>query len=177
MFEEYLQDSYEFLSIAERLYKESNLREARRYYRASVFYASGAIEAFINYIADCFAKGESISKYEISFLNDKALFFTPDKGLKEKVEFHKLDDKIRFLMKKFVLEFDFQSLTWIKFMEFKDFRDSLVHPRQIDDDTSISEYHNKVSSGLKAIIEIMNFISKGVFQKPLRNQLLDLIPE
>lgn len=177
MFEEYLQDSYEFLSIAERLYKESNYREARRYYRASVFYAAGAIEAFINYIADCFAKGESIPRYEVSFLNDKALIFTVGKGLREKVEFHKLDDKIKLLMKRFVPGFDFQGLSWVKFMEFKELRDSLVHPRQIDDDTSIPDYRSKVRAGLKAIIEIMNFISKGMFQKPLRNQLLDLIPE
>lgn len=177
MFEEYLQDSYEFLSIAERLYKESDIRGARRYYRASVFYASGAIEAFVNYIADCFAKAESIPRHEVSFLNDKALIFTVDKGLKEKVEFHKLDDKIKFLMKKFVSEFNFQDLAWIKFMEFKDFRDSLVHPRQIEDDNTIQEYRQKIRTGLKSIIEIMNFISKGMFQKPLRNQLLDLIPD
>ena len=48
MFEEYLQDSNEFLSIAERALKASSEREASRYYRASVFYSAGAIEAFVN---------------------------------------------------------------------------------------------------------------------------------
>jgi len=177
MFEEYLQDAYEFLSIAERLSKESSDREARRYYRASVFYASGAIEAFINYIADSFEKAGSITPHEISFLNDKALIFSVDKGVTERSEFHRLDEKIRLLMYKFVSDFDFQSKTWVKFMEFKDFRDSLVHPRQIDDETPVSDYRKKVRAGLKAIIEIMNFASKGMFQKPLRKQLLDLIPE
>ena len=62
MFEEYLQDSHEFLSIAERVIKElkGNQRVARRYYRASIFYALGAIEAFVNYYADSFAKAGSI---------------------------------------------------------------------------------------------------------------------
>lgn len=177
MFEEYLQDSYEFLLAAENPPGGTNDREARRYYRASVFYASGAIEAFVNYIADSFAKAGNIPAHEISFLNDKSLVFSVKKGLGERVEYHRLEDKIRLLMKKFVSEFDYQSLTWIKFMEFKAFRDSLVHPRQVDDETNLGQYRKKVRTGLTAIIEIMNHISKGMFGKPLRKHLLDLIPE
>ena len=124
-----------------------------------------------------FEKAGSITPHEISFLNDKSLIFSVEKGLIARNEFHRLDDKIRLLMYKFVPEFDFQGVTWIKFMEFKNFRDSLVHPRQIDDETPISDYRKKVYAGLKAIIEVMNFVSKGLFQKPLRRQLLDLIPE
>ncbi len=177
MFEEYLQDAYEFLLVAEKRSKDSNPRESRRYYRASVFYASGAMEAFINYIADSFEKAKSLTPHETSFLNDKALVFSVEKGLYEKNAFHKLDDKIRFLIRRFSQSFDFKSVTWVKFMEFKDFRDSLVHPRQIEDETSIADYHKKVRTGLKAIIEVMDVISTGTFQKPLRRQLLDLIPE
>jgi hypothetical protein len=80
-------------------------------------------------------------------------------------------------MRKFVPDFNFQGITWVKFMEFKDFRDSLVHPRQVDDETQVDEYRKRVRNGLKAIIEIMDDISKGMFQRPLRKQLLDLIPE
>jgi hypothetical protein len=177
MFEDYLQDSYEFLSLAEKGRKKSNEREARRYYRASVFYAAGAIESFVNYLADSFAKAETMTRHEICFLNDKVLLFSPRKGLVEKTNYYKLDDKIRFLMSKFVPAFDFESLTWIRFMEFKAFRDSLVHPRQAEDVTQLGEYHEKVRTGLKAIIEIMSSISKGVFGDPLRKQLLDLIPD
>jgi hypothetical protein len=177
MFEEYLQDAYEFLSVGERMSGNSNDREARRYFRASVFYAAGAMEAFVNYIADAFAKAGSITPHEISFLNDKALVFSVEKGLNEKNEFHKLEDKARLLIRKFSPTFDFQSITWIRFMEFKDFRDSLVHPRQIEDETATTDYRKKVRTGLKAIIEVMNVISQGMFQKPLRKQLLDLIPE
>ena len=174
MFEEYLQDSYEFLSCANGL---ANDREARRYYRASVFYSSGAMEAFVNYIADAFAKASSITPHEIGFLNDKSLVFSLDKGLHEKPEYHRLDEKLRLLMRKFVPSFDFQSRTWVKFMEFKSLRDSLVHPRQLDDETTIAKYRKRVSEGLKAIIELMNIVNKGVFQRPLRRQLLDLIPD
>ena len=175
MFEEYLQDSYEFFVIAERT---SNDREARRYYRASVFYATGAIEAFVNYLADSFAKAERLTPNEISFLNDKVLIFSSDKGkLVEKGKFYKLDDKLKFLLRKFVRDFNFSNTIWSKVMEFKDFRDSLVHPRKADDDIDVKEYKKKVRAGISSIIEIMNLLCQGIFMKPLRKQLLDLIPE
>ena len=177
MFEEYLQDSYEFLSIASRLAEQADEREARRYYRASVFYASGAIEAFINYVADAFAKAGSISEHETCFLNDKTLIFSVERGLKEKPQYHRLEDKIKLLMRKFVSGFDFQSPVWSKFTEFKQFRDELVHPREVEDDTPLADYDRKVKTGLGAVIQIMSQISIDVFGKPLRKQLLDLIPE
>jgi hypothetical protein len=51
MFEEYLQDAFEFLTIAEELLSKNKERDAKRYYRASVFYTASAMESFINYIA------------------------------------------------------------------------------------------------------------------------------
>lgn len=175
MFEEYLQDSYEFLMIAQKI---SNDREARRYYRASVFYAAGAIEAFLNYVADSFAKAESLSPHEIAFLNDKSLVFSVKEGIVvEKVEFHRIEDKLKILLRRFVPQFDFNSTTWSRVMEFKNFRDSLVHPRQNEDEMEVLEYDKKVRFGASAIIEIMNQITQGVFRKPLRKKLLDLIPE
>jgi hypothetical protein len=177
MFEEYLQDAYEFFRIGHEASGSSNLREARRYYRASIFYAASALEAFVNYIADSFDKAQSIPQYEIAFLNDKNLIFTVDKGLIERIEFHRLEDKIRLLMYKFVPSFDFNSPAWSHFMQFKDTRDALVHPKLSDDETEIHEYYKKVQTGLSAIIRIMNDISTGIFHKPLRKQLLDLIPE
>ena len=176
MFEEYLQDSHNFLSIAEEAYKKSNEREARRYYRASVFYSAGAIEAFVNYIADSFAKAKSLTDHEIAFLNDRRLVFSIDRGLNERTEYHSVDDKLRLLLSKFVPGFDFSSATWSNFMQFKQFRDLLVHPRQADDKTEIVEYQIKVQAGLSSIIELMNCVSKGIFKEPLRKQLLDLIP-
>jgi len=176
MFEEYLQDSNEFLSIAEEAFKVSNERKARRYYRASVFYSAGAIEAFVNYIADSFAQAESLTAHETAFLNDRRLFFSIDRGLNERTEYHSIDDKLRLLLNKFVPDFDFSSGTWSSFMQFKNFRDLLVHPRQADDKTEIIEYQKKVQAGLSSIIELMNCVSKGIFKKPLRKQLLDLIP-
>jgi hypothetical protein len=177
MFEDYLQDAFEFLSIAERRTEALKEREAKRYYRASIFYAAGAIEAFVNYVADSFAKAERLTPHEVSFLNDRVLTFSAARGLFEKTEYHKLDDKIRLLMRRFVADFNFQDPTWVKFMEFKAFRDVLVHPRQVNDEMDLHEYRTRGRTGLKAIIGIMSAISKGVYGKPLRPQLLDLMPE
>ena len=176
MFEEYLQDSNGWLVIAEEAFKASNERGARRYYRASVFYSAGAIEAFVNYIADSFAQAESLAAHETAFLNDKRLIFSIDRGLNERTEYHSIDDKLRLLLNKFVPDFDFSSDMWSSFMQFKNFRDLLVHPRQADDKTEIIEYQKKVQAGLSSIIELMNCVSRGIFKKPLRKQLLDLIP-
>ena len=74
-------------------------------------------------------------------------------------------------------DFDFSSDIWSGFMQFKNFRDLLVHPRKADDKTEIIEYQKKVQAGLSSIIKLMNRVSMGMFKKPLRRQLLDLIPE
>jgi hypothetical protein len=176
VFEEYLQDSHNFLLIAEEAFKVSNERKARRFYRASVFCSAGAIEAFVNYIADSFAKAKSLPDHEVAFLNDRRLVFSVDNGLSERTEYHSIDDKLRLLLNKFVPDFDFGGSLWSNFMQFKDFRDLLVHPRQVEDKTEITEYQTKVQIGLSSIIELTNCVSKGIFKRPLRKQLLDLIP-
>lgn len=141
MFEEYLQDAYEFKIAAEKSMRESEDRISRRYYRASVFYTSGAIEAFVNYVGDAFAKGNALSLTEIAFLNDKRLVCSPEKGaLIERVEFNRVEDKLKFLIKKFDPAFNFNCTSWSQLSEFKDFRDSLVHPRKTEDELELSEY-------------------------------------
>ncbi len=176
MFEEYLQDAYEFLVIAQRC-KES--REARRYYRASTFYTAGAIEAFLNYVAESFAYAQNLTPHEIAFLTDKNLTFSPEKlKVVEKTEYHKVEDKLKVLIRRFLPDLDLGKTSWwSELQEFKDFRDSLVHPRKSEDETDVATYNTKVLSGLRATIQGMNEINQGIFGKPIRKQLLDLMPE
>ena len=176
MFEEYLQDAYEFLLIAQ---KSADEREARRYYRAAAFYIAGAIESFLNYVAQSFAHAENLSAHEISFLNDKNLIYSPDKlKVLEKTEYHKIEDKLKVLIKRFLPTLDLGKTSWwSELQEFKNFRDSLVHPKKNEDETDIITYDQKTSSGLRATIQGMNEISKGIFDKPIRKQLLDLMPD
>ena len=177
MFEDYLHDSHQFLALAERERKQHDYDSARRHFRASVFCALAAIEAFVNYVADSFAKARSIPDYETTFLNDMRTVFSAEKGLHQRVEYHKLDDKIRVLLRRFMPGYDFACPTWNKFQEFKKFRDALVHPRKPDDDTDPAHYRREIRAGLKAVIEVMNSVSRAVFDKPLRRKLLDLAPE
>lgn len=177
MFEDYLQDAHNFLEIAEKYSKSSNDREARRYFRGSVFYISSAIEAFVNYIAGGFKEAGNVDHHETNFLNDLVETYSVKDGVKERQEFHRIDEKIRLLINKFVPNFNFQDPMWSHFMEFKLFRDSLVHPRIIEDELPLESYKKKVRAGLKATINIINSISQGVYKRPLRRQILDLMPD
>ncbi|GAH06858.1 unnamed protein product [marine sediment metagenome] len=55
MFEDYLEDSNYFATKASEV---TNEREAKRYYRVSVFCAMSAVEAFTNYIGETLAQGK-----------------------------------------------------------------------------------------------------------------------
>jgi hypothetical protein len=173
MFEEYLQDSHMFISQANKQTVEG---DARRYYRASVFCAAGALEAFMNYMIDSLVAGNRLSDIEKVFLTDKAFTFENGK-LDEKNEFHSLEAKLKVLIRKVSPRFDFGTATWCKLMEFKELRDLLIHPKKDEDETEISEYRQKVNDGLKSIICIMGSINKGTFGKSLRKQITDLIPD
>jgi len=173
MFEDYLEDSNYFAIKAS---KANNERGAKRYYRVSVFCAMSAVEAFINYIGDTLAQGETFQAYEIAFLTDKK--FDVSGGTfqtLEQIEYHRLEDKLKFLICKFIPDFDFKCTPcWSRLLEFKKFRDKITHPRQDEDEINVAEYKGKIQKGLSSAIEIMNYLCKGIFQRPLRKKLLDL---
>jgi hypothetical protein len=178
MFEEYLQDAAAFFEDATSAAQCGDIKKSRRYYRGAVFYTSSAMEAFVNYIADTFEKGGTLPPYEIAFLTDTTLIFSKKNWtLIQKAEFHRVEEKIKFLLSKFSPEFDFNNPSWSSLMELKEIRDSLIHPRQIEDETSVEEYHKKLRSGMQGVISTMNSVSEAIFKRPLRQQILDLRPE
>lgn len=175
MFEEYLQDASVFFEEAK---KTTDHRIARRYYRASVFYTSGAMEAFVNYIADTFEKGETFTPHEIAFLTDKTIIFSRSKfTVTEKVEYHSVEEKIKFLLNKFSSDFNFNNSSWSSLMELKIIRDSLTHPKNSEDETNPEQYRKILCAGLHGVISTMNTVSEEIFGKPIRPQILDLKPE
>ena len=106
MFENYLEDSNYF---ATKALKVKNKKEAKRYYRVAIFCAMSAFESFINHIGDTLAQGENFQPYEIAFLIDRK--FTLLRGTlqkHDKAEYHKLEDKLKFLICKFIPDFDFE---------------------------------------------------------------------
>ncbi len=173
MFEDYLEDSNYFAVTAS---KKIGKREKKRYYRVAIFCAMSAFEAFINYVGDTLIQGETIKPYEISFLSDKK--FDIQGGtfqILEQTEYHRLEDKLRFLILKFIPDFDFKhDPSWCRLLELKKFRDKITHPRQDEDEIEISEYKKKIEIGLSAAIDIMNNLCKGIFNRPLRKKILEL---
>lgn len=173
MFEDYLEDAYHFA-------KEGNLltddKEANRYYRASIFYSISAVEAFVNFVGDTFLKGGKTEPYEVAFLLDRKFWISGNKfEVLEKIELHRLEDKLKYLIKKYVRDFEFEKeVCWSKFIEFKRFRNNLVHPSEDTEGIVRGEYLNQVTDGFPAVISIMDTIFRGVFGKPLRRSLVDL---
>ena len=135
-----------------------------------------AVEAFINYIGDTFTQGETLQLYEIAFLTDKKFDVLGGTfQIFQQTEYHKLEDKLKFLICKFVPDFDFEHTPcWSRLLEFKKFRNTITHPRQDEDERDIAEYKKKIETGLSSAIEIMNYLCKGIFKRSLRKKLLDL---
>lgn len=177
MFELYLKDSAIFLDLANQSLEARQSEEACRYFRASVFFAYSALEAFVFYLGNSFSQANNIEPMEIAYLNDKRVYFDPSVGVRERTEYHTLEDKIRILLRRFSPESSVGKSEWEKLQNFKKFRDSLVHPKQIDDLTSVDEYLSKATDGLQAVIDIMNSLSIKIFNKAMRQKLLDLRPD
>lgn len=173
MFEEYLEDAYIF-ALHARECKDD--REAKRFYRASVFYAASAIEAFINFIGDTLIKGDTLESYEVALLTDKK-FGLMDGHFQviEKFTLYGIEEKIRFLLNKFDPTLDLSRFApWSQYNEFKDFRNNIVHPVRDEDERTTDDYYQKIRMGLSSVTQLMNHLCVRIFKKPLRKRILDL---
>ncbi|MDC0760575.1 hypothetical protein POF51_07725 [Brevibacillus sp. AG] len=172
MFEEYLFDANEFLQKADSLSEQ----ESKKYYRASIFYIFSAIEAFVNYIGDTIEKGGGAQQFEVAFLTDRKFGLEKDEfKITPKSEYHKIEEKLRYLIKKYAKNTNIiNTNSWANFKDFKKLRDSIVHPRASEDSIPKEQYQKLVQDGLDSVIDIINDICKGYFNKPLRLRLLEL---
>jgi len=176
MFEDYIEDAYDFYLLAEAKSQAGNEREAKMFFRAAVFCAASSLEAFINLIGETFKHGNNLDKNEIAFLNDKVIDISSSKGaIEEKTKYNPIDGKIKFIIKRFKVEIDLSKDTeWANFLKFKDLRDSLIHSKTMNDEKTLSEYKIDLKNGLNANIDIMNKVSLRLFTKPLRRSLSEL---
>jgi hypothetical protein len=173
MFEDYIQDAYSFYNSALEAPDE---REAKMYYRASVFCSASSLEAFVNFIGNTFLHSDNLDKLEIAFLNDRTLEVIPASGeIRERIKFNSIDNKLKLIIKKFGVAIEISSSSsWSNFTKFKDLRDSLIHAKDLSDERTVAQYKEAIKKGLNANIDIMNLIATAVFKKPLRTNLLDL---
>ena len=132
------------------------------------------MEAFVNFIASMFKGQNGWAENEIMFLNDEGWRY--NKGEMEVVtEYHRLEEKMKLLMKKFTPDFDYEhNPNWAQFVEFKKFRDAIMHPRADEDETSIAQYEGMARQGLRSTIELIDALSQGIFRRHLRQGILDL---
>jgi hypothetical protein len=173
VFEDYLQDAHELFAQAKA---STDDRNARRLYRAAVFYTAAAVEAFVNYVADTLKKGERFEAYEIAFLTDHRFGLNCGKfQVLSQSEFHRLEDKLVFLITKFGAPLDrARNPAWSRFQEFRKLRDAITHPRQDEDEISLARYKKSVTSGLTSSIEIIDCLCVGIFRRHVRRKILDL---
>lgn len=173
MFEEYLQDSHHFGSEA---LSTINDREAKRSYRAAIFYAASSMESFINFISEILSESGELAAYEVALLFDKRFALENGKfELIDRFELHGVEEKIRFLIYKVDPSFDFATFSaWSQYLEFKDLRNKIVHPIHGDDEISVDEYKNTLKRGFHSIIEIINFLCQKIIGKPLRRNIAEL---
>lgn len=176
MFEKYLIDADYFFNQA--LAIKDDEAKAKRFFRASILSCFSALEAYINFIGLAFERGKVFKPFEIALLTDKKFEFNGKQfELTEKTEFKKLDDKMKFIINKFLPSFNFEKeKCWSSFKEFKKLRDELTHPKKEDDELPLKKYESIVKRGFAANLELINQISKGVFGKPLRKKILELTP-
>jgi len=156
-------DSDVFFNVA---INEPDEETAKRYYRAAVFSGFTAVESFINIVAEAFRIAGTLEQFELAFLNDKK--YELKKGvfsISEKAEYHRIDDKLRFLFAKFVKKFDFENESdWSRFFEFKNFRDSIMHPRTDSDEISPKEYKRRIKLGMVSCIGLLNRLRKRLLE-------------
>ncbi|MCO6452247.1 MAG: hypothetical protein J5I90_15805 [Caldilineales bacterium] len=179
MFEEYLRDAAKLYDLAKQAGRSGGIIDAKCFYRSAIFHTASAMEAYIGYIGDTFSKGDILSLSERSFLNDRVITFDPKKGRDvSQARYFAIEDKAKFVIRKFAPQFDIgSSKAWDEFMQFKEFRDLLTHPKQQDDDIDVGEYARYARSGFGSSIELMNVMSIGVFKSPLRTKLRELVPD
>ena len=173
MFEDYLIDSHYFGLEAISSQEE---REAKRSYRAAIFYAASSIESFVNFISEILQQSGELQPYEIALLFDKKFLLVNGKfALADKFALHGIEDKIKFIICKVDPTFDFSTYSaWNRYLEFKDLRNKIVHPLHGDDEITLDEYRTKLRKGFSSIIEMINFLCQRVIGKPLRRNIADL---
>lgn len=179
MFEEYLRDTAHFLSEARQASESGAEEESRRSYRVSIMLGCAAMETFVNFIASTFetAGSDTLQPYELGLLADRR--FGQRNGvfqLQDQPAYSRLEDKLRFLINHFPVKLDLsRSREWAEFLEFKRLRDKLVHARRDEDETPLATYDTACSEGVHATFALMNLLSEGIFDRPLRAKLHDLM--
>lgn len=136
--------------------------------------AWSAIESFTNQMLDVFSAlpKEKFELHERALMLEKKLRLV-DRGesigqfILEGKEYRRLEDKIFFLLSKFGGKSKTSikgGTLWNRFVEFKDARDALIHPRQ---DSGVDLNTDKVETFIETARLVIQFVSEGVLDKKI----------
>lgn len=171
-FRDFLDHAQKFLDEAESLSEGLAETALMRYYCASLVFSWIALDAFVNDMMGDFAALPVglFSLHERAFLEEKAVEFVvkgPDLGqfsLSGRREFHRVDQKIMFLIAKFGkgTTIDKGSTWWQKFEASKDKRNKIVHPRK---DEPVDIAAQDARDALDVACDVIRVISRSVWGK------------
>lgn len=174
MFQTYLRDSHYFFSKG---LEDSNEKTA--YMRAAIFHLASAVEAFVSKVAYALEEANTVSKDELDFLKDRKFRVDADTAVvNEESNFNAIDKKLRYLVNKYVNspESVFRSNEWAEYLDFKRFRNELVHPKNVSEDFEFNKYNDAIEKGLRSTISLLNQISLSVYGEKFRKSITDLSP-
>ena len=163
----------EYLEYAERCLENADNDDpnSKWFLIPACILAWSAMESFVNNMLDDFASlnQETFDLHERAFLLEQRLTFVNEgksigQFILEGKEYRKLEDKIFFLIAKcggVGLKNVKGKTLWQKFENFKDVRDSLVHPRR-DKDVHLTE--KNIAEFIETSKLIIQLISKNVWK-------------
>lgn len=171
-YREYLEFAQQLVSLAEE--KQGTYYDTNIFLIPAIILAWSAIESFTNNILDDFGSlPESLFElHERAFLLEKRIKLI-ERGINigsftlDGTEYRKLEDKITFLIKKFgqsPQSISKGDVNWQNFMDFKQTRDRLVHPRR-DKDVTINI--PKVKKFIKTSEEVIQLVALNVWKKKI----------
>jgi|GEM_PF-1447385 len=167
VFSDNFEDAKSFLEIARKCHKRGEERFSAAFAKASLLAAFSSFEAFLHSISSDFidSNNKQLSVHDRGFLMELEVSLNSEGAfyITKKSKFGRVEDRILFLYRRLSgKRFDTTKKFWSVFRDSSILRNQVAHPKS-NTVVSISILENALS----AILETMNYISQGIFKKPL----------
>jgi hypothetical protein len=174
VFEQYLFDAKNFLDEARQAEASSDEAKSKRLFRSSIWHLSAAVESYLNTTSQALDRTK-IDPLLIAYLQDKAYVVKPSSGnIATRTEYHSVDERFKLLATLYHCDLPFQDRTWNDFILLKTLRDELTHPKGEEDSVTLARYEKVSSSGLTAVLKLLNLLNQKIFGRVFRKTLREL---
>jgi hypothetical protein len=163
----YFEDAKAFLILAQCREKEGNGRSVDAFCRASLLVGFASLEAFLCSVATDFidSRHPDLSVHDLGFLSEKEVNVDVNGAfaISDRTKFSRLEDRILFVYRRFSgTKFDRTKSFWSTLQSGIKLRNEVVHPKNYQ---SLSP--QMVAQSITAVLEVMNYISIGVYKRKL----------